>query len=715
MTSIFDYFEEFKKFYDNKISFTKGILIDNLDSEINLIKTNDLKLIENLHDLNLKKNLKESNKNKLVFDGDYFKLSIFEYDENYNSYNNPINLNMINKYYLFYNNNGFNSGIAGIILNLDVPEIKLNKFKETFKINDFFVKNKMYSFQFTEKFHDTVLFEDLNDKDKINVFIQLLHNVQNLYNIYDDLILNFKNINQIQIYKLDEEITYIYNSTKKYKSKYIVKLLDLSTSQINNDKNFRNKNINIKKEDDIKNLIKLFDIPEYKNYTDINSILNNYLKYDFEDPGTNLNTKDLEKTHFRTLLNNQVFKGKRFIGGAKQKNSKKKNSKTKTSKKKTKSSTKKNKTSKKTKRSKKLNKSDNNSSYNEVSLNKIKDKYISDKSDDSDNSVDIKNNFMNDDFSLEDSDESNKNDKYSKFVNDDFSLEDSDESNKKNKKIISDDSENIMDDDDISLDDDEDSVLSKNNKQSNISDETDNYIMDKMSSELDVLQPNQNNNYKGHSNFKGNSMSKLFNTNPNTLMHPNSVNQQPYNNQFTYSDEMSQMSEPNEHMYNQNINQQNPNMMQNNMQYPNMMQNNMQYHNMMQNNMQYPNMMQNNMQYPNMMQNNMIDPSLIQNMNDPNLMQYNNMVNPNLMQNNNMIDPSLMQNNIQYPNNEDDILSPTMLKNQMGYNNFSIPPQYAVANQYLNQANHLNAPINGLVGGAKKKKHKHKKMKEVRD
>merc|ERR1712227_459894 len=239
------------------------------------------------------------------------------------------------------------------------------------------------------------------------------------------------------------------------------------------------------------------------------------------------------------------------------------------------------------------------------------------------------------------------------------------ESNKKNKKIISDDSENIMDDDDISLDDDEDSVLSKNNKQSNISDETDNYIMDKMSSELDVLQPNQNNNYKGHSNFKENSMSKLFNTNPNTLMHPISVNQQQYNNQFTYSDEMSQMSEPNEHMYNQNINQQNPNMMQN------------------------------NMQYPNMMQNNMIDPSL---------MQYNNMVNPNLMQNNNMIDPSLMQNNIQYPNNEDDILSPTMLQNQMGYNNFSIPPQYAVANQYLNQANHLNAPKNGLVGGAKKKK-----------
>merc|ERR1711868_317825 len=84
------YFEEFKKFYDNKISFTKGILIDNLDSEINLIKTNDLKLIENLHDLNLKKNMKESNKNKLVFDGDYFKLSIFEYGENYNSYNNPI-------------------------------------------------------------------------------------------------------------------------------------------------------------------------------------------------------------------------------------------------------------------------------------------------------------------------------------------------------------------------------------------------------------------------------------------------------------------------------------------------------------------------------------------------------------------------------------------------------------------------------------------------
>ena len=103
----------------------------------------------------------------------------------------------------------------------------------------------------------------------------------------------------------------------------------------------------------------------------------------------------------------------------------------------------------------------------------------------------------------------------------------------------------------------------------------------------------------------------------------------------------------------------------------------------------------------------MVDPNLIQNN-----MQYPNMVNPNLMQN--MQYPT-NQIDAQYSNENEDILSPTMLKNQMGNNNFNIPPQHAFVNQYLNQANHLNAPINGLVGGAKKKKHKHRKMKEVKD
>ena len=46
----------------------------------------------------------------------------------------------------------------------------------------------------------------------------------------------------------------------------------------------------------------------------------------------------------------------------------------------------------------------------------------------------------------------------------------------------------------------------------------------------------------------------------------------------------------------------------------------------------------------------------------------------------------------------------------MGYNNLNIPPQYAVANQYLNQ---YNAPMNELIGG-KKKKSKKQKMKETK-
>ena len=56
--------------------------------------------------------------------------------------------------------------------------------------------------------------------------------------------------------------------------------------------------------------------------------------------------------------------------------------------------------------------------------------------------------------------------------------------------------------------------------------------------------------------------------------------------------------------------------------------------------------------------------------------------------------------------NNQDILSPTMLQSQMGYN---IPPQHAFANQYLNQGNHFNTPMNGLFGGNKKKKIKRKK------
>ena len=37
MTTIFNYFQEFKDIYTNNSSFTKGILIDNIDKEINLM------------------------------------------------------------------------------------------------------------------------------------------------------------------------------------------------------------------------------------------------------------------------------------------------------------------------------------------------------------------------------------------------------------------------------------------------------------------------------------------------------------------------------------------------------------------------------------------------------------------------------------------------------------------------------------------------------
>ena len=716
-TSIFDYFEQYKKIYDNKntFSFTKGKLLDNLDSEISSIKSNNYKLIKDLNKLSLKKNTKQSNDKKLVFDGDYFKLTVYQYNKNENDLGNHINLNMINKHYLFYNNNGFNSGIVGTILNLDASQNQLEDFINEHNIKNFFESNKIYSFQFTEKFHPIIKIDDLNQKEKINVFLQLLYNIDKLYSIYDDLILNFDSLDQIQVYKLDQEITYIYNNNKKYKSKYILKLLDLSTSEIDK-KKLRNEKVSIKRNEDIKNLVKLFnipevlDVPEYKKSSNIKDILNYYLKETNEIS----DISDSDKSLFRNISNeknlikkenkfgkylNEVT-GKRFIGGSKKKT--KKSSKSKTSKKKTK---------KKTRRSKKLDDSISINSYKEVSLEKTK-------------------NILDDDFSLEDSSELMKNNfsdkKQDEFLNDDFSLEDSSEmkfskkSSKSNKKIESEDSIDITDDDDdLKFNDDEDSVLLKDDKQLDISDETDNNIMDDMSSELDVIQPSKNN---FHDKNQGNAISKLFNTNPNTLVHPSSVHQQALNNEYADS-EMSQMYSQNSMVQQQNL--MNPNMMQqSNMVDPRLMQNSMQYPtnqvdpNLMQNpNMIDPNLMQNSMQYPNM-----INPNLMQNN-----MQYPNMVDPSLMQNNmqypNMVNPNLMQNmqyptnqiDAQYSNENDDILSPTMLKNQMGNNNFNIPPQHAFVNQYLNQANHFNAPMNGLVGGAKKKKNKHKKMKEVKD
>ena len=64
------------------------------------------------------------------------------------------------------------------------------------------------------------------------LFIQLLNNLNSYYSIYNKIILNLKSLDQIQMYKLDKEVTYVYNNSKKYKSKFIVKLFDLSTSQI---------------------------------------------------------------------------------------------------------------------------------------------------------------------------------------------------------------------------------------------------------------------------------------------------------------------------------------------------------------------------------------------------------------------------------------------------------------------------------------------------
>jgi len=359
-TSIFDYFEQYKKIYDNKnsFSFTKGKLLDNLDSEISSIKSNNYNLIKDLDKLSLKKNTKESNDKKLVFDGDYFKLTVYQYNENENDLENHINLNMINKHYLFYNNNGFNSGIVGTILNLDASENQLRDFINGNDIKNFFKPNKIYSFQFTEKFHPIIKIDDLNEKDKINVLLQLLYNVDKLYSIYDDLILNFDSLDQIQVYKLDQEITYIYNNNKKYKSKYILKLFDLSTSEIDK-KKLKNNKVTIKRNEDIKNLIKLFNIPEvlnvpeYKKSSDIKDILNYYLKETSEISDISYSNSNSDQTLFRNISNKNLIKkenkfgkylnevtGKRFIGGAKKKT--KKSSKSKTSKKKSKKNLKKN-------------------------------------------------------------------------------------------------------------------------------------------------------------------------------------------------------------------------------------------------------------------------------------------------------------------------------------------------------------------------------------
>ena len=295
MTTIFNYFQEFKDIYNNNNSFTKGILIDNIDKEINLIKNRNIKLIEDLHKLDLKL-IKKTN-NKLIFEGNFFILSIYEYENDFNDYENEINLNMINKHYLFYNNNGFNSGIVGTILNLDSSGNDLYKFEKENNLNNYFKKNKTYSIQITEKFHNIVNFSDLNDEDKKNVFIQLLNNLSNYYSVYNNIIFNLKSLDQIQVYKLDKENLYIYNS-KKYKSKYLVKLFDLSTTQI--DSKLKNKNVKINKKEDLKNIIKLFNIPEYNNFSDIDSIINSYLKY---SPEKSEITES--KTYFRNISSDE--------------------------------------------------------------------------------------------------------------------------------------------------------------------------------------------------------------------------------------------------------------------------------------------------------------------------------------------------------------------------------------------------------------------------
>ena len=445
--TIFDYIEGLKKFYDDKNSFTKGILIDNINNEIKLIKTSDSTLANDLHKLDLK--LIKKYENKIIFNGNYFTLTIQEYNGNYNEFSNNINLNMINKHYLFYNNHGFNSGIIGTALNLDVPGKKLYDFKKSNNIKNFIKDDKMYSIQITENFHKTVDINKLDKNDKINVFIQLLHNIKNYYSGYDNLILNIQNLDQFKVYKLDKEITYVFNNTKKYKSKYIIKITDLSTSQIH--PKLKNDMINIDKNQDLKNLIKLFDISEYKNFSDINSILDDYLKYDFEDT----EMTELSRTYFRNIsddvtsseqVENKLEIYKKPSKQKRRKKEKKKNSKKKTSKKVTKKNSKK-KTSKKVtkKNSKKLTEitgkrliggkktSKKKTSKKKTSKKKASKKKTKRSKKKRHNKKNI-DNSSNDDFSLEDSDDK-------KFENDDeFSLDNSD--NKKHKNI-----DNFLNDD----------------------------------------------------------------------------------------------------------------------------------------------------------------------------------------------------------------------------------------------------------------------------
>ena len=643
MATIFDYIEQLKKIYDNKNSFTKGILIDNIDNEINFIKTNNTKLIEDLNKLDL--TLIKKNSEKIIFDGKYFKLTIYEYEGNNNDYENVVNLNMINKHYLHYNNNGFNSGIVGTALNLDVSGKSLSEFKKDNNIEDFIKNDKMYSVQITEKFHKTVDFNKLNRKDKINIFIQLLNNINNLYSVYDNLILNLKSFEQIQIYELEKEITYIYNNSKKYKSKYIVKLLDLSTSQIH--PRLKNKNVNIKKEEDIKNLINLFNIPEYNNFNDIKSILDDYLKYDFEDT----EMTDTPRTYFRNLsddISSDESKDEKIDIYKKVKPKRSKKVSKKTSKKVSKKTSKKvsKKTSKKVskKTSKKLTEitgkrligGKKNSVKKKKSAKKTVKRSVKNKK-----KSDNETNFLNDDFSLEDSD-TNKSDN-DEFLNDDFSLEDSDKKEINNSKSI--------DDDDFNLDDETSVLLTDNKINVNINDETDNDIINSMSSEFDELQPTNTENNK-------HSLAKFFNTDPNTIPR-NTMPNQNMNYFAPDSDNFSQYSG-------------NSIMSQTQMMQP-----------------------QTQMMDPNMIpQTQMMQPYPPQMM-DPNMIPQTQMMQsypPQMMQPN----PAQMMHYSQ-----DDIVSPTMLKNQMGYNNFNIPPQYAVANQYLNQANQFNLPMNG---GDKKKK-----------
>ena len=241
-----------------------------------------MELLEDLHKLNL--NLVKQTKKKIIFEGNFFILTIYEYENDFNDYENEINLNMINKHYLFYNNNGFNSGVIGTILNIDATGKDLEKFRKENNINNFFKENKTYSIQITEKFHNIVNINDLNKNEKKNIFIQLLNNINSFYSIYDKIILNLKSLDQIQIYRLDKEVTYVYDNSKKYKSKFIVKLFDMSTSQI--DQKIKNKNVTIDKKQDLKNLIDLFGFSEYKRFSDMNSIINDYTNFNPKEKST---------------------------------------------------------------------------------------------------------------------------------------------------------------------------------------------------------------------------------------------------------------------------------------------------------------------------------------------------------------------------------------------------------------------------------------------